>query len=139
LASSEIYALACIDLATNFPEAICIHNKTASHVGMQFENIWLARYPRPMRCVHNQGTECIGADFQYILMRAGTKDAPTTVRNPQAKAVCERLHQSDANTLHILLSQNPPAKVANVGKLVDTAFATSLHAARSTIHRTLGV
>jgi transposase InsO family protein len=135
----EFYALTCIDMATNFPEAIRIRNKTASHVGMQFENIWLARYPRPMRCIHDQGTEFIGADFQYILMRAGIKDVPTTVRNPQANAVCERLHQSVANTLRILLSQNPPANVANVGELVDTAIATSLHAARSTIHRTLGV
>jgi hypothetical protein len=35
----EFYALTCIDLATNFPEAIHIPNKTAIHVGMQFENI----------------------------------------------------------------------------------------------------
>jgi hypothetical protein len=35
----EFYALTCIDLATDFPEATRICNKTASHVGMQFENI----------------------------------------------------------------------------------------------------
>jgi hypothetical protein len=43
------------------------------------------------------------------------------------------------NTLHILLSQHPPANVANIGKLVDTSIAASLHAARSTIHHTLGI
>jgi hypothetical protein len=59
----EFYALTCINLATNFPEAIHIRNKTASHVGMQFENLWLARYPWPMRCVHDQGTKFMGADF----------------------------------------------------------------------------
>jgi hypothetical protein len=74
-------------------------------------------------------------------MRAagGIKDVPTTVHNPQANAVCERLHQSVANILRILLGQNPPANVvANVGELVDTAMiATSLHdATRTTIHRT---
>jgi transposase InsO family protein len=37
-----------------------------------------------MRCVYDQGTEFIVADFQYILMRAGIKDVPTTVPNPQA-------------------------------------------------------
>jgi hypothetical protein len=126
-------------MAANFPEAIRIHNKTASHVGMQFENIWLARYPWPMCCVHDQGSKFIGADFQYILMCVGIKDVPTTVRNTQANAICERLHQSVANTLRILLSQKTPANVANIGKLVDTAITTSLHAARSTIHRTLGV
>jgi transposase InsO family protein len=90
-----------------------------------------------MRCIHDQGTEFIGANFQYILMCAGIKDVPTTVRNPQANAVCKRHHQLVTNTLHILLSQNPPANISNVGELVDTAIATSLHAARSTIHLTL--
>jgi hypothetical protein len=37
----KFYALTCIDLATNFPEAIHVRNKTASHVGMHFEKIWL--------------------------------------------------------------------------------------------------
>jgi transposase InsO family protein len=78
----KFYALTCSDLATNSPGAIHICNKTASHVGMQFEDIWLARYPWPMRCVHDQGTEFIGADFQYLLMRAGIKDIPMNVRNP---------------------------------------------------------
>jgi transposase InsO family protein len=54
--------------------------------------------------MHDQGTKFIGADFQYILMHAGIKDVPTTVRNPQANTVCERLYQSVANTLCILLS-----------------------------------
>jgi transposase InsO family protein len=62
-----------------------------------------------MHCIHDQGTEFIGADFQYIIMRAGIKDIPTTVQNPQANAVCERLHQSVANTLQIILRQNLPA------------------------------
>jgi hypothetical protein len=92
-----------------------------------------------MCCVHDQGTKFIGANFQYILMHAGIKDVPTTESNPQANAVCKRLHQLVANTLHILLGQNPPANVANVGQLVDTAIATSLHAARSTIHHSLGI
>jgi hypothetical protein len=89
--------------------------------------------------VHDLGTEFIDPDFQYILMWAGVKDLPTTVCNPQANAVGERLHQSFANILQILRSQNPPANVAKVGKLVDTAIVTSLYAAHSTIHRMLGL
>jgi transposase InsO family protein len=81
-----------------------------------------------MHCVHDQGTAFIGAELQDVLMHAGIKDVPTTVRNPQANAVCKKLHQSVANILWILLSQNPPAKknIANVGELVDAAIATSL-------------
>ncbi len=62
--SYEFYALTCIDPVTNYPDAIPLRNKTASHVGMQFENMWLSRYPRPLRCLHDRGTEFIGADFQ---------------------------------------------------------------------------
>jgi transposase InsO family protein len=98
----EFYALTCIDLATNF-EAIRIRNKTASHVGMQFKNIWrLSHYPRPQRCRHDQGTKFIGSDFQYMLIQSGIKDFPTTVWKPQANTICEWLHQSIANTLWIL-------------------------------------
>jgi transposase InsO family protein len=78
---------------------------------MQFENIWLSRYPRPQHCTHDQDTDFIGAEFQYMLMRSGIKDVPTTVRNPQANAICEQLHQLIANTLQILLNQNKTTNV----------------------------
>jgi hypothetical protein len=41
--------------------------------------------------------------------------------------------------LRILFSANPPANVTTVAEMVDTALATALHAARSALHRTLGV
>jgi hypothetical protein len=64
--SYEFYALTCINTITNFPDAIRIHNKTASNVGMQFENLWLSRYPRPLRCMHDRGTES-GVESTLIL------------------------------------------------------------------------
>ena len=106
---------------------------------MHFENIWLAIYPRPNKCIHDQGTEFIGTDFQRVLQRAGILDVPTTARNPQANAVCERMHQSIGNTLRILFSSNPPDNVTNVAEMIDSAIATALHATRSAIHRTLGI
>jgi transposase InsO family protein len=135
----EFYALTCVDLATNFPKAIRIRSKHASHVGMHFENIWLSRYPRPMKCIHDQDTEFIGADFQEVRRRTGIQDVPTSVHNPQANAVCEQLHQSVGNTLRILLTTNPPNNVTNIVEMIDSSLATALHAARSAIHRTLGV
>jgi hypothetical protein len=133
--SNSANALTCIDLATNFPEAIRIRSKHASHISMHFENIWLAQYPRPIKCIHDQGTEFIGADFQEV------QNVPTTVRNPQANTVCKQLHQSVGNTLRILFSSSPPApaNVTKVVEMIDAALATALHAVRSAIHRTLGV
>jgi hypothetical protein len=52
-------ALTCIDPVTNFPDAIPLRDKTASHVGMQFENHWLSHYPRPVCCFCDSGTEFI--------------------------------------------------------------------------------
>jgi transposase InsO family protein len=137
--SYDFYPLTCIDRVTNFSDAIRLCNKTASHVGMQFENLWLSRYPRSIRCTHNCGTKFMGADFQRILQRFGIKDVATRVRNPQSNATCERLHQSIGNALLVFLSQPIPFNVTNVAKLVEGALATALHASRATIHRTLSM
>ena len=137
--SYSFYALTCIDPATGFPEAERISNKTAMHVGLKFENIWCSRYPRPTVCVHDPGPEFKGDDFQSVLRRLHITDKTTTVRNPQANAVCERLHQTMEKTIRILIHQRPPQNIVNVAELVDTALASSLHSVRATIHATLGI
>jgi hypothetical protein len=45
---------------------------------MQFENNWLAQYPRPLRCIPDAGGEFTGGSFQDILVENGITDAPTT-------------------------------------------------------------
>jgi hypothetical protein len=81
----------------------------------------------------------MGVDFQRVLQQFGIKDVAISIRNPQANAVCERLHQSVGNALRVFLSQCIPHNVTNVAELVDSALATALHASRATIHRTLGM
>jgi transposase InsO family protein len=133
----EFNALTCIDPVTNLVELVRIQNKTAAHVGMIFENTWLARYPRPIRCIHDNGGEFIGADFQRILEINGIQDVPTTVKNPQSNAICERMHQTAANVLRTLLHSHPPQNALQAGALIDSALATTMHATRASIHRTL--
>jgi hypothetical protein len=125
--------LTCIDPVTNFADAIYLHDKTASQVGIQFENLWLSQYPQPAHCVHYCGTEFMGINFRRILQWFGIKDIAISVRNPQANAICEQLHQSVGNALHIFLSQNVPFNIINVAKLVNCTIATALHASRATI------
>eukprot|EP00978_Attheya_sp_CCMP212_P012380 scaffold30799_cov50-Attheya_sp.AAC.3 len=48
-------ALTCIDPVTNLTELIRIDDKTAAHIGAKFEQGWLSRYHRPMRCIHDNG------------------------------------------------------------------------------------
>ncbi|KAE8988442.1 hypothetical protein PR001_g22040 [Phytophthora rubi] len=53
---------------------------------------WLNRYPRPVRCIYDGGSE-FKKEFLELLDSYGIEHAPTTVRNPQANAVIERVHR----------------------------------------------
>ena len=131
-------ALTIIDVVTNYVEIIRLDNKTAEHVAMQFENNWLARYPRPNAVIFDPGTEFKGA-FRELLRKAGIRPSPTTVKNPQANAICERLHQTIGDVLRTTLYENPPEHVLEARHMIDTALATAAYAARSSLHSTLGL
>jgi transposase InsO family protein len=91
-------------------------------MGLQFEILWLSRYPQPIRCIHDPGTEFMGVDFQRVLQRYGIKDVPKSVRNPQSISICERLHQLVGNALHIYLSQDVAFNIGNIAELVDSTL-----------------
>jgi transposase InsO family protein len=137
--SYSISALTIIDTVTTMAELIRIDNKTSQQAMMKFENEWLSRYPRPVRCIYDQGPEFMGAAFQTMLNRWGIEAHPISVRNPQANAVCERMHQTVGNLLRTLLYTNPPHNLQQANDLVDTALATASHALRSTVHSTMGL
>jgi transposase InsO family protein len=132
-------ALTIIDTVTNWPEIILIYSKHSSHVGLQLENAWLSRYPRPSRIIYDQGTEFTGWAFQRLINRHGIHGVPTTVKNPQANAICERMHQSITNSLRALLHTNPPQNVESAHLLMDTALQTAAYATRVATHGTLKI
>ena len=130
-------ALTMIDTTTNLVELIRLDSMESRHVGLQFNNAWLSRYPRPAECVFDQGKEFVGYHFQQILAQHGITRRPTTVKNPQANAICERMHQSIGNTLRTLTTFNPPAGLLGANHLVDTALANAMYATRAMHHGTL--
>ena len=132
----EFNALTCIDPVTNLVEITRIDRKTAQHIAQKFENCWLSRYPMPMKCVHDNGGEFIGWEFQELLERCGIKDCPTTSRNPQGNAVCERMHQTVGNVLRTLLHGEKP-RGETVDEIIDNALATVTHTLRTAISRSL--
>ena len=132
-------ALTSIDPVSNLAEIARIDRPTSEHVAWKFEQSWLSRYPRPSRCIHDQGGEFTGDPFQQTLTRAGIQDVPTTVRNPQANAICERMHQTIAQMLKTLLRTNPPATLNDATLLVEKCLAAAQLSLRATVHRTLGV
>ena len=135
----EFRALTTIDTVSNLPELIRINNKTSEHVATQFENSWLARYPRPIHIIYDQGTEFKGYGFQRLLRQYGIRRHPTTVKNPQANSICERLHQTIGNNLRTLLHTNPPNNINDANLLIDTALATAGYSARAAMHHTLKI
>jgi hypothetical protein len=137
----EFYALTCIDLVSNSIVYIArIENKSAAHVGMIFENNWLARYPKPGRCLHDNGRQFIGARFLRILAINGTKGIiPTMIKNAQSNAICERMHQTAGNTLCTLTRAQPPQSIQQVNHFVDSAMAMTMHATRCDMHHVLGM
>lgn len=135
----EFLALTAVDPTTTLAEIIRIDSKTSAHVAMKFENEWLSRYPRPLRCIHDQGPEFTSLPFQHVLAINGIKDVPTTVANPQANAVNERLHQTVENALRTMLHTFQPQNQAEAANLVDNCLATAQYASRAAVHRVLNV
>ena len=75
--------------------------------------------------------------FQELLEQYGIADKPTTVRNPQSNAICERMHQTVANTLRTLLHIHPPRTQLQAEQLINNSLATTMHATRCSVSRTL--
>ena len=139
--NDDVYfnALTCIDPVSNLVEMIRIQNKTSAHVTQQFENCWLNKYPRPNKRIHDNGGEFIAWEFVQKLNQCRIQDSPTTSYNPQANAICERLHQTVANILRTLLDQHPPRNVQEAEQILDNALSTAVHVTRCATSRSLGI
>ena len=132
-------ALTIVDTVTNLTELVRIDRPTAAETGWRLEQSWLSRYPRPVRCIYDQGGEFIGSEFQNVLNRAGIQGVPTTVRNPQANAICERMHQTMAQMLKTQLLAVPPQDLNDAIRMVERCLASAQLALRATIHHTMGI
>jgi predicted aspartyl protease len=86
------YALTVIESQFRWLEVSIQENKTSKVTAENFDTIWLCRYPRPLRVIHDLGSEFVGNEFQELLQSYGIKSKPITAKNPQANALCERVH-----------------------------------------------
>ena len=48
--------------------------------------------PRPQKCIHDNGKEFTGEEFEDMLESYGIKSKSTTVKNPQTNVMHERAH-----------------------------------------------
>jgi transposase InsO family protein len=115
-----------IDPASGWFEIHQYDNKKSITVANIAEQEWFARYPWPTQVTFDRGNEFIGQDFRKMLVNDyGIKRKPITVRNPQANAIVEMIHQVIANMVRTFeletnyLDEEDPWK----GILSATAFA----------------
>ena len=74
-----------------------------------------------------------------MLPANGIKDVTTTVKNPQANAICEQLHQSLINSLQTMLHKYPPDTFDQINSIMDTCFATAANTFKVAIHNSLNM
>jgi cleavage and polyadenylation specificity factor subunit 1 len=86
------YGITIIDQATRWLEVDVQPDKLALTTAESFDRVWLCRYPRPVKVVHDLGPEFTGEEFKEMLLSYGIKPKPITSKNPQANAICERVH-----------------------------------------------
>mmetsp|Transcript_89531 Transcript_89531/g.175229 ORF Transcript_89531/g.175229 Transcript_89531/m.175229 type:complete len:1053 (-) Transcript_89531:4218-7376(-) len=130
-------ALTITDTVTNLTEIVRIDNESSAHVTLHFENTWLARYPRPVHLIYDQGGAFIGYNFQRMLRRHNIHGHCISSKNPQANSVAERMHQVVGNALRTLSTLRPPEGAVDAKQLCDTAIANAMHATRATFHSAL--
>ena len=131
----ECKCVTMIDPASGWFEIHQYDDKRSVTIANIAEQEWFSRYPWPFQVTYDRCSEFIGQDFQKMLVEDyGIKKKPITVRNPQANAIVERIHQVIANIIWTFkleenyLDEDDPWK----GVLSATAFAV-----RSTYHTTL--
>jgi hypothetical protein len=136
----DFNALTTIDTLSNLVELVCIDDKTSAHIAKKYAQVWLTRYLWPACCIHDNGGEFIGPEFQLLLEGCRIKDVLTTSKNPQANAICEGMHQTVGNVLRTLLHGQPLQQItgARAKDFIDGALAITMHAMRTGTHSTLG-
>ena len=75
-----------------------IFDKTSERIAWLVNKMWLSRYPRCHYIIYNNGSE-FKLNFEYPCITYDIKCKPTTIKNPQANANLECLHQVLAQML----------------------------------------
>ena len=78
-----------VDPVTGWFEIAKIPDKTSARISQIFNNTWLSRYPRPRKVIFVNENE-----FKKPLLRDfSIKPTATTIKNPQANSILEKVHQ----------------------------------------------
>lgn len=108
-------------------------DKSSAKISELVNKTWFCRYPRCNSIIYDNGSE-FKLHFQSLCDTFGLKRKPTTVKNPQANAILERIHQTLAAMMRtaeidMAISVDPSD--------IDDFLSNAAWAVRSTYHTVL--
>ena len=111
-----------------------IIDKSSAQISVLFNRQWLSRYPRASKIIYDNGSE-FKLHFAELCDTYGIERKPTTIKNPQANAILERVHGVLANMMRAsgLDMDDTVSEDTIADFLVNAAWAI-----RSTHHTVLG-
>ena len=107
--------------------------KTSARISLLINKSWLSRYPRPMCVNYDNGSE-FKLHFKYLMQDYGIKCKPTTIKNPRANAVLERVHGVLGNMMR---TYDLDMAVTVNSDVVDNFLVDAAWAIRATHHTVL--
>jgi transposase InsO family protein len=114
-----------------------IKTTSATEIAQAVENVWIARYPRPIKCHTDQGSEFV-AEFTIMCRKNSIKHTTSTSRNPQGNSLIERIHQSIGQVLRTIVSTENPRTTQEAEQVIENSLATAMHACRCATQSSLG-
>ena len=132
-------AMTIIDPSTNLVEIVKLikDHPTSEMAAAAVENNWIARYPRPKKCITDQGSE-FKLEFLQMLRKNDIKHRTSTSRNARGNAMIERIHQAIGNVLRITVQVEDPKTAYEAECVVEKVLATAMHACRCAANGTIG-
>jgi hypothetical protein len=115
---------------TNYTKEAEIFDKTSSNLVYK---CWFSRYPHCPYLIYNYGSE-FKLHFRALCATYGVKRKPTSIKNPTANAILERIHAVFTNLLRT--AKLDTAKLVNASD-IDIFLSDAAWAIRSTHHTVL--
>ena len=127
----HFHALTIIDVFTSWIEIIPIQTKESKYIRTLIEQEWLRRYPRPSRFIFDLGGEFDNKWMVTLGKKWFVNTTPTTVKNPRANAIIERVHRVMGDMVRVQLASRHEHDDPVREMLSATAYGI-----RATVHGT---
>jgi hypothetical protein len=120
------HVLTIIDYCTRLVELCPLSNLNSIEVASKFDEIWLCRYPRPLRVTADGAFN--NSRFKELLESYGIKAQFSTPHNPQSNGVVERMHYTLNNSLRCSETSNWHEKLSAISWSIRTSYHQSISA-----------